>query len=194
MRYAYLFSDICSPKRGVNVETLEEVLYLALEIAREGREGRKVGTLFVVSDHEEVLKRSKNLILDPLVGHPHNVKKINNPDLRETVKELAQLDGAFIVSDDGIVVSACRYIDASSREIELPLGLGARHMAAASITKETAAVAVVVSESSIVRVFDDGRIISEILPEIWLLSRYSIHLSGAYSEKHGADIAVLSEK
>ncbi len=194
MIYKHLFEDICSPKRGVDRKTLEAVICLALEIAREGREGRKVGTLFVVSDHIEVLKRSKSLILDPLAGHPDEVKKISDPNLRETVKELAQLDGAFIVSDNGIVISACRYIDASSKGIELPLGLGSRHMAAASITRDTKAVAVVVSESSIVRIFDDGRIVSEIIPEIWLLSRYSVHLSGPYTEKHGAQIAVLSER
>ena len=194
MTYSHLFEDVCCSRRGVNEKTLEAVIFLALEIAREGREGRKIGTLFVVSDHEEVLKRSKNLILDPLSGHPDEIKKIDDPNMRETVKELAQLDGAFIVADNGVVVSACRYIDASSKGIELPLGLGSRHMAAASITKDTKAVAVVVSESSIVRVFDDGRIVSEIIPEIWLLSRYSIHLTGPYTERHGAQIAVISEK
>ncbi len=194
MTYSHLFEDVCCSRRGVNEKTLEAVIFLALEIAREGREGRKIGTLFVVSDHEEVLKRSKNLILDPLFGHPDEMKKIDDPNMRETVKELAQLDGAFIVADNGVVVSACRYIDASSKGIELPLGLGSRHMAAASITKDTKAVAVVVSESSIVRVFDDGRIVSEIIPEIWLLSRYSIHLTGPYTERHGAQIAVISEK
>ncbi|MBW2046599.1 MAG: DNA integrity scanning protein DisA nucleotide-binding domain protein [Deltaproteobacteria bacterium] len=85
--------------------------------------------------------------------------------MRETVKELAQLDGAFIISDDGVVVSACRYINASADGIVLPLGFGACHMAAASISKETQAVAVVVSESSIVRVFDNGELVAEIIPE-----------------------------
>jgi DNA integrity scanning protein DisA with diadenylate cyclase activity len=189
-----LFSSVCSEKRGVNCETLEEVILLALEIAREGREGRKIGTMFVVSDSEEVLKRSKSLILDPLMGHPHHLKRIDDPNLRETVKELAQLDGAFIVSDDGIVVSACRYIDASSRGTDLPLGLGSRHMAAASITKVTKAVAVVVSETSIVRVFDDGEIVSEIIPELWMLSRYSLHLTGPYLKRTEDHLTVVSKE
>ncbi len=189
-----LFDPICSQKRGVNPDTLEAVITLAVEIAREGREGRKVGTLFVVSDSEEVLKRSRPLILDPLHGHPKSLKSIRDPDMRETVKELAQLDGAFIVSDDGIVLSACRYINASAEGISLPLGLGSRHMAAASITHQTSAVAVVVSESSIVRVFDDGELISEILPEIWLFSRFSLHLTGPISEDSEADVMVVSKK
>jgi hypothetical protein len=55
-------------------------------------------------------------------------------------------------------------------------------VAAASITKQTKAVAVVVSESSIVRVFDDGEIISEIIPELWMFARYGSHLAGPISE------------
>ncbi len=62
--------EVCSQKRGVNVKTLEQTIILAVEIAREGREGRRIGTILVVSDSDEVLKRSKSLILDPLLGHP----------------------------------------------------------------------------------------------------------------------------
>ncbi len=172
-----LFCKICSEKRGINPNTLKEVIILAVEIAREGREGRRIGTIFVISDSDEVLKRSRNLILDPLYGHPDDVKSIADLDMRETVKELAQLDGAFVVSDEGVVVSACRYLDAFSEGINLPLGLGSRHMAAASMTKQTNSVAVVVSESSVVRVIDDGQIVSEIIPELWMFKRYSAHLS-----------------
>jgi DNA integrity scanning protein DisA with diadenylate cyclase activity len=91
--------------------------------------------------------------------------------MRETIKELAQLDGGFIVSDAGVVVSACRHLDASSAGVDLPLGLGSRHMAAASITKQTRGVAVVVSESSAVRIFARGQVVAEVVPELWLLRR-----------------------
>lgn len=189
-----LFCDVCSEKRGVNLETLKQVIMLAVEIAREGREGRRLGTLFVISDSDEVIKHSRNLILDPLYGHPHHLKRIEDPEMRETLKELAMLDGAFIVSDKGVVLSACRYIDVSSEGIKLPLGLGSRHMAAASITKHTKAVAVVVSESSVVRVFDDGELISEIIPELWMLRKYSALLSeAAAAEKTEEDLAVVSK-
>jgi hypothetical protein len=165
-------AEICSEERGVNNNTLRRVVELAVEIAREGREGRKIGTLFAVGDHEAVLVRSRPLVLDPLAGHPDEVKHVKDPDMRETVKELAQLDGAFVVADDGVVVSAARYLDAASGNLELPLGLGSRHMAAASITRETGAMAVVVSESSVVRVFDDGKIVAEIIPEFWMMSQF----------------------
>lgn len=188
------FKDICNEDRGVNLRTLEEVIVLAIEIAREGRQGKKIGTLFVVSDSERTIRNSRCLMLDPLLYHSDERKHIENPDLRETVKELAQLDGAFIVSDNGIVLSACRYLNASSEGIVLPLGLGSRHMAAASITKQTDAVAVVVSESSIVRVFDDGEIIAEILPELWLLRNFSLHLSQPYIRHTDLEMSIYSKK
>lgn len=176
-----LLKDICTEERNVNLQTLREVILLSIELGREGREGKKIGTMFVVSDSDETLKRSRPLILDPLEKHPPEKKRIDDENLRETVKELSQLDGAFIVSDEGVVISACRYINASGKGIQLPLGLGSRHIAAAFISQRTNAVAVVLSESSIVRVFDDGKIIAEIIPEIWLIKRHGMYLGDSYS-------------
>lgn len=172
--FANLLRELCSKVTGINCRVLEMVVVLAVELAREGREGHKIGTLFVVADSAAVLERSRCLILDPLWYHPESVKHIESPDMRETIKELAQLDGAFVISNAGIVLSACRYINVIAKDIHLPLGLGSRHMAAASITRETQAIAVVVSESSVVRIFDDGEIVAEIIPELWMLSRYGL--------------------
>ena len=170
MKRTDLLRALCSDERGINVRTLEHVLCLAAEIAREGRDGHRIGTIFVVSDSVAVLQHSTNLILDPLGCYPDQQKRLEDPHLRGTVKALAQLDGAFIVSNEGIVLSACRYINASSEGITLGMGLGSRHMAAASITKQTRAVAIVVSESAVVRVFDNGTMVAEIIPELWLLN------------------------
>jgi diadenylate cyclase len=115
-----VYEEICTEKREVDTRVLEQTVSLAVEIAREGREGRKIGTLFVVGDSGEVIKRSKPLILDPLHGHPDESKQIEDPDMRETIKELAQLDGAFLVSNAGVVLSAARYIDAASDSLDLP--------------------------------------------------------------------------
>jgi diadenylate cyclase len=90
---------------------------------------------------------------------------------------LAQLDGGFIVSATGTVVSACRYFEASLPEADQPLGLGTRHIAAASISLATGAIAVVVSESSVVRIYAEGVLENEILPELWLLHRYISHFA-----------------
>jgi diadenylate cyclase len=156
---------------------LEPALELALEIAREGREGRRIGTLFTVGKAEAVLAASRALILDPLAGHTPARTHITDPNLRGTIKELAQLDGAFVISEDGTVVAACRYLDASVEQIDLPLGLGSRHLAAASVSQKLGAIAIVVSESSVVRVFHGGRIEATLIPELWLLDRHHTQLS-----------------
>ena len=171
-RFEDPIGEICSEERGVNTSTLKKVVELAVEIAREGREGRKIGTLFVVGDTEEVMRRSRPMILDPLQGHPDEAKRVRDSDMRETIKELSQLDGAFLVTDGGVVLSAARYLDAASDNLDVPLGLGSRHMAAASISRQTGAVAVAVSESSTVRLFDEGAVVAEILPEVWMLRGY----------------------
>jgi diadenylate cyclase len=180
---AELLDEVCSERRGVNNRTLRRVVNLAVEIAREGREGRKIGTLIVVGDSEAVLKHSRPMILDPLYGHPHESKRVEDSDLRETLKELAQLDGAFVVSDEGVVLSATRYIDAVSNHLELPLGLGSRHVAAASVSSRTDAVAVAVSESSTVRLFDDGELVAEIVPELWILGGYGSYFDGSRMDR-----------
>ncbi len=182
-RVSGLFRDVCTAERGVNPETLQQVLTLATEIAREGREGRRVGTLFTVGDADAVLIRSRRLVLDPLYGHADESKRIEDSWARESFKEFAQLDGAFVVADDGVVVSAGRFIECRMKDIELPTGLGTRHLAAASISKATGAVAVVVSESAVVRVFDDGEIISEIVPELWILERFGWGFLGPEADR-----------
>lgn len=189
---ANLYEEICSERREVNTRVLKQVVSLAVEIAREGREGRKIGTLLVVGDSGEVMRRSKPMILDPLQGHPDEDKSIEDPNVRETIKELAQLDGAFIISNAGVVLSAARYIDAASDSLDLPLGLGSRHVAGASISKQTDAVAVVVSESSMVRMFDDGELVSEIIPELWMIDGYRSRLEGRTQTRQAEDVAVIS--
>ncbi|HYQ85337.1 MAG TPA: diadenylate cyclase [Rubrobacter sp.] len=186
-----VYEEICTEKREVDRRVLEETVSLAVEIAREGREGRKIGTLFVVGDSGEVIKRSKPLILDPLHGHPDESKQIENPDMRETIKELAQLDGAFLVSNEGVVLSATRYIDAASDNLNLPLGLGSHHVAGASISRQTRAVAVVVSESSMVRMFDDGELVSEIVPELWMIEGYTSRMEGRIFTRRDEEVTVV---
>lgn len=137
-------------------EILDAVVELALEIAREGREGDRVGALFTLGRSREVLQQSRPLILDPIAGHAPAHTHITDPDLRGTVKELAKLDGAFVVSEDGTVVGSCRYLDVPSSGVTLGLGLGSRHLAAASVSRHLKIVAVVVSQSGIVRVYCDG--------------------------------------
>jgi len=189
-----MFKSICQRVRRCNKKNLEPTIELAVEIAREGREGRRIGTLFTFGDADRVLARSRPLILDPLAGHPEQSREIRDQNLRGTIKELAQLDGAFVVSDQGIVVSACRYLDAMASDVVLPYGMASRHLAGASISQVTDAVAIVVSESSMVRIFDDGKLVAEIIPELWLMDHYNVQLSQPYEEERVGDLAVITAK
>jgi DNA integrity scanning protein DisA with diadenylate cyclase activity len=140
----------------VDMRILETILNLAYEIAREGREGRNVGALFVLGDSENVLKYSRPLILNPFKGHSEDTRNVLNKENWETIKELAQLDGAFLINNDAIAIATGRYIGVSW-DIYLQGGLGGRHLAAASISKTTKAIAISVSASGIIRIFIDGR-------------------------------------
>src|SRR5438876_1920697 len=137
----WMFESILCEITEYDPDVLEPLIGLAVEIAREGREGKRVGTLFTLGDENAVLARSRPLILDPLLGHPESSRHVTNLDLRGTIKELEQLDGGFVVSHDGIVLSACRYLDAVADQVEeVPLGLGSRHIAAANMSAVTKAV------------------------------------------------------
>jgi len=147
----------------LHIEVVRAVLDIAASIGQEGREGEPVGTLFVIGDSERVLARSRVMTFDPFRGYSEREKNICNPDIREGVKEVALMDGAFVLQDDGLILSGCRYITADVKGFSLPKGLGARHVAAAAITKHTQAIAVAVSESSgVVRAFKRGEIVMRI--------------------------------
>ena len=157
--------DLQRLETKVPLETLRSVVDLAVEIGREGREGKAVGTLFVVGSHRKVLPLSREGVHDNFRGYPRDERELSNPRVRESVKEIALLDGAFIVSSSGVVQSAGRILVAPARGLTLSKGLGARHWAAAAITKTTPAVAITVSESNgTVRIFQDGRVMLRIEP------------------------------
>jgi diadenylate cyclase len=157
--------DLQRLETKVPLETLRIVVDLACEIGREGREGKPVGTLFVVGNHRKVMQLSQEQVHDPFRGYPKAERLIRNPRVRESIKELAQIDGAFIISADGVVQAAGRHLRASADNLTLSKGLGSRHWAAAEISKATDAIAIAVSESTgTVRVFQDGVVVLRIEP------------------------------
>jgi len=156
------FHQYINSLEKIKALVINEVLNIAMELGVEGREGKPVGTIFVVGDTENVLKMSSQLILNPF---EHHKAVIFDKKVKGTIKELSSIDGAFIISEKGEVKSAGRYIECTSGNLTLPLGLGARHYAAAAVSKYTDAIAITVSESGgIVRVFKDGEILVEINP------------------------------
>lgn len=157
-------SDLPVISEIVRPEVFETVLNLALDLSVEGKEGRKpVGTIFVIGKHEDVLKFSHPMVINPFQGYPEEERNILDYRLKETVKEFSTIDGAFIFREDGVILAAGRHLDASGENIEIPLGLGSRHRAAAGITSLTDALAIVVSEETGgVRIFHHGKIFMEI--------------------------------
>ncbi|GAB4221552.1 MAG: hypothetical protein Kow009_11220 [Spirochaetales bacterium] len=134
--------------RDLENQVLMRVIEIAGELAEEGREGKPVGTIFVLGDYEQVRHHCQQMIINPFAGYAESDRNILDPSLKETIKELAKLDGAFLIRSDGVIVSAGTYLRSRVPSMELPSGLGARHTAAAAITVVSQAVAVVLSEST----------------------------------------------
>jgi diadenylate cyclase len=149
----------------VPLETLRAVVDLAAEIGREGREGKPVGTMFVVGDTRKVLSVSRPINFNPFRGYSAAERDIRDRKVREQIKDIAQLEGAIIIQRDGVAVAACMYLDAPAEGITLSKGLGTRHWAAAAISRKTNAIAVAVSQSSgTVRIFQHGQVVLRIEP------------------------------
>ncbi|MDI6776626.1 MAG: diadenylate cyclase [Syntrophales bacterium] len=151
--------DMTDIIEGVYPEVFGAVLNIALELAAQGREGRKAGTIFILGDHEKALQLSRQMIINPFMGYPEEERNILNPDMEETIKEFSAIDGAFIIKDNGAIVTAGRHLNAALESKDFPRGLGSRHIAAAGISSVTHAIAVVLSESTgNVTVFKNGKI------------------------------------
>jgi diadenylate cyclase len=149
----------------VPLETLRAVVDLATEIGREGREGKPVGTMFVVGDTRKVMSMSRPINFNPFRGYSEKERDIRDRKVREQIKDVAQLEGAIIIRRDGVAESACIYLDVPAEGITLSKGLGTRHWAAAAVSRKTKAIAIAVSQSSgAVRIFQNGQVVLHIEP------------------------------
>jgi len=142
---------------------VRDVFQVAIELGKKGQKGEPVGALFVVGDAGKVMNKSRPLSYNPFEkSHVH----VGDPIVNVMLKEFSRLDGAFVISDSGKIVSAYRYLEPAAEGVDIPKGLGARHMAAGAITRDTNATAVVLSESDgLVRAFKGGELVFEVDPE-----------------------------
>ena len=148
---------------GVRAEVFDTALNIALELAAQGREGRPVGTILTLGDHEKVLELSRQMIFNPFMGYKEEERNILDQNLRDTIKEFSALDGAFVIKEDGVLVTAGRHLSAAIESKDFPKGLGSRHIAAAGITSVTDAIAIVISESTgTVRIYKKGNMFVDI--------------------------------
>jgi DNA integrity scanning protein DisA with diadenylate cyclase activity len=142
---------------------IRDVFEVAIELGKKGQKGKPVGALFVVGDAGKVMNKSRPLSYNPFEkSHVH----VGDPIVNVMLKEFSRLDGAFVISDGGKIVSAYRYLEPSAEGVDIPKGLGARHMAGGAITRDTNATSIVLSESDgLVRAFKGGQLILELDPE-----------------------------
>lgn len=157
--------DLQRLESSVPLKSLKSVIDLASEIGREGREGKKVGTILVIGDTRKVMTHCKDSGFDPLKGYKRDARSLFDPKVREDIKEIAQMDGAFVVSAEGIIEKSRQIIEVAHAELSLSKGLGARHWAGAAISQITKAIGVVVSQSTgTVRLFQNGHTVLRIEP------------------------------
>ncbi len=157
--------DLRQLATNIPVDTLRTVIHLATEIGREGREGKAVGTILVVGDSRKVLSMSSSLNFNPFKGYPKEERDLKDRKVREAIKDLAQMDGAIIIDSDAVALAACMSLNAEKKGLALSKGFGTRHLAAAAISRKTAAIAVCVSQSSgTVRVYQNGEEVMHIEP------------------------------
>jgi diadenylate cyclase len=150
---------------AVPQDVLRAVVDLGKEIGREGREGQPIGTILVVGDVKKVQSMSRFLNFNPFRGYTRAERDVRDRKVREQIKEIAKLDGAILISRDGIAEAACLYLDVPTDSVTLSKGFGSRHLAAAGISAQTKAIAFCISQSSgTVRVFQEGEVKLHIEP------------------------------
>ncbi len=146
-----------------NSQVVDALIQLALQIGQEGFEGHPIGTIITIGDHTAVMEKSRQMTINPFQGLSESERNVLDPKIREAIKNFSVLDGAFVIREDGVVLAAGRYLSASDESVKIPLGLGARHAAAASITSTTKCIALVVSQTSgAARLFKGGNIVLEL--------------------------------
>lgn len=144
-------------------EVFTRLIYILTRFAKEGREGKPIGTIFILGEPKDVAPYLKEMILNPCQGHPTQLRNVFNNSFFETFREFSALDGAFVIDRRGIVESAGMYISAPKKPTKVRPGLGARHSSAAALTEFVECITMVLSESSgNITIFHAGEALFEI--------------------------------
>jgi len=162
-----VITDLVKLTDGIRPKALDYAVAIACKIGRAARRGKRIGAIFMLGDSLKVLEGSRQLIPNPFKGHEQVNRTLMNLGIHDAIVELSKLDGAFVVRGDGFIQTAGVFLSAFKVDVELPVGLGARHAAAAAVTARTAATGVVVSATDgNVRVFSAGRMVLRMDPDI----------------------------
>jgi len=157
------WKDIVIAETDVKEEVFDAVFHISTEISIEGREGKSVGTTFLIGDADNVMAKSRQISLNAFEGQKPESRSITNQDIKENIKEFAQLDGAFVIDGDGYIRAQSRYITVDTSNVTLPKGMGTRHNSVAAMTQVTNTVGIVVSQSGGgITIFKNGLILKKI--------------------------------
>jgi len=157
------WKDIVVADTDVREEVFDAVFHISTEISIEGREGKSVGTTFLIGDADNVMAKSRQISLNAFEGQKPESRMITNQDIKENIKEFAQLDGAFVIDGTGYIRAQSRYITVDTSNVSLPKGMGTRHNSVAAMTQVTSAVGIVVSQSGGgITIFKNGLILKKI--------------------------------
>ncbi len=131
----------------------EGVYNFILEIAKNLAEQKK-GTLFIVAPKNKFKNTHDCLYPQLISGH-----SIFDKGAKELIQKLAELDGAFLIADNGELIT---YGARIKRSIPLK-GYGTKHAAACGITSEIKdSTAILVSEeTNWIKIFKSGQIVVE---------------------------------
>ncbi len=150
---------------GISEQVFEAVLKIAIEVSSEGREGRTIGTAFIIGDTANVMDKSRQLVFNPFEGHKREERLITEPETHNNIKEFAQLDGVFVISSDGVVEASGRYITIDTGMVKIQRGFGTRHSSVAAMTQVTDSIGIVVSQSGgVIRIFKHGKVAANVKP------------------------------
>ena len=162
-----VIADLVKLTNGIRPKVLECAVAVACKIGQAAQRGKRIGAILMLGDSLKVLQGSRQLIPNPFQGQDQAARMLTDPDIHDALVELSKLDGAFVIRGDGFIQAAGVFLTAPDVVVELPVGLGARHMAVAATTARSAATGVVVSATDgNVRVFSGGRMVLKIDPAV----------------------------
>jgi diadenylate cyclase len=131
----------------VNEDVFDAVFHICVEISRDGHEGHRIGTSFVIGDTDLVMAHSRACTINSFAGQERENRLITNTDNTEIIKGLAAMDGAFVIREDGYIEAAGRHFIIDNLKLKIPEGYGTRHSSVAGISQMTNAIGLVVSQS-----------------------------------------------
>lgn len=152
---------------GTNVpyKIFNRLLEISKNVSAFGIEGRRIGTAFIVGgDTKNILENlTEQIVWNPFGYGTSERRNITNDDIKDSIIAFSQLDGVFIISNEGVVEAAGRRIKSNieAKDETMP-GKGTRHHSVKILTSITPAMGIVVSQSGPITIFKKRKLCREL--------------------------------